>query len=176
MNSLVVKSLAYIRQDPKLTRVAEAISDLLIGHNNVALQLSSDPNGNDVVPENIAQLQVQHLGNGLVDIAIVDNSNISRAIEYHVEYSTDPAFTNPRGIHLGAWRTGTHVLPNGIYYFRAYSQYPAGGPPSQPIPAQLPVTVANSATLPLFPSQASGTGKPNSGGGFGSGKVLSRKP
>lgn len=174
VNSLIVRSLNHIRQIPELTRVAEAIDDLLKGHDNVAAQLATNPNGANVIPENIAQIQAKHLGNGLVDFSITDNSSVSRAIEYHVEYDTSPSFTNPRGLSLGPWRNGSVPMPNGIYYVRAYSQYPAGGPPSKPISAQGTVVVSNSATLPLLTSQGSGTGNPHAGGGFGSGKTITR--
>lgn len=175
-----IKSLNAIKAAGGIfSHVGEAIDDLLGAHSNVARNLASDPNGADNVPPNIAGIQVQHLGNGLVDISITDNAKISRAINYHVEYaaansSGNPDFTNPRGLLLGPWRTGTVALPNGNWFFRAYSQYPAGGPPSSPVLAQGVIVVSGGAALSLYPSQASGTGNPSTGGGHGSGKTITR--
>lgn len=171
--SLIIKSLATIKQNPALTRVGEAMDDFLKGHNNVAKQLATDPNGGEVVPAQVAAVQAQHLGNGMVDISITDNSPIARAINYHVEYDSSSAFSNPRGTTLGPWRTGTVVLPNGNWHVRGYSQYPAGGPPSAPVYAGM-ITVTGSAPGTLFTSQGSGTGKANQGGGQGSGKTIQR--
>jgi hypothetical protein len=171
--STLVRSLSQIKQEQP--RIGEAMDDLKSASNNLAHQLATDPNGKaDVIPAQVAQVQAQHLGNGLVDVSITDNSSLSRAINYHVEYSADAGFTNPRGAPLGPWRTGTIVLPNGTWYIRAYSQYPAGGPPSNPVNAQSPIVVSEAATGVLFASQGSGTGTPNSGGGAGSGKTISR--
>lgn len=174
LRSLNVKSLNHIRQEPALQRVAEAIDDLLKGHSNVANQLSTDPNGGDVVPPNVASLHVQHLGGGHVDIAITDNAKITRAIEYHLEYTTEKSWTNPRGRTLGSWRTAEFTLPNGVWNFRAYSQFPAGGPPSTPVYCQGTVTVTDGNAIPLMPSQGSGTGLPKTGGGAGAGKTITR--
>jgi hypothetical protein len=170
----IVKSLNTLRTvNPYL---AECIDDLVMAHDNVSKQLATDPNGSEIVPPNIAMVQAQHLGNGLVDLAITDNAPISRAINYHVEYDSTPNFTNPRGATLGPWRTGTIFLPNGTWFFRAYSQYPAGGGPNTPViaPGSLVINVKDGAAGPLFASQGSGTGKPQQGGGQGSGKLIQR--
>jgi hypothetical protein len=174
MPKLLVKSLSVIKQNPQTVRQGEAFDDVSSGINSLANQLGADPNGADVIPANVAQVQAQHLGNGLVDVAITDNSNVPRAIDYHVEYDTSPAFTNPRGQTLGPWRNGQFTLPNGTYYVRGYSQIRTGGPPSSPVNAQIPVVVTGSATQPLSVSQGSGTGKPNTGGGAGAGKTITR--
>jgi hypothetical protein len=178
--SLKINSLGIIKASGGVfNRVGEAIDDLLKGHDNVAAQLSTDPNGGDIVPPPISGLQVQHMGNGLINVQITDNAAISRAINYHIEYapadaSGNPNFTSPQGWSPGPWRTDTRILPNGTYYFRGYSQYPAGGPPSSPVLAQGPIQVTGSSSLALLPSQASGTGKPGTGGGHGSGKTITR--
>jgi hypothetical protein len=172
--SLIVKSLGILKGTPSLTRVGEAISDHLIGTNNISAQLATNPNGPDVIPAPVAQVQAQHLGNGLVDVAITDNSDIARAINYHIEYDTSPNFTsNPRGTLLGPYRNGQFTLPNGTWYVRGFSQYPAGGPPSAPIAFPQPVVVTGSAALPLLNSQGSGTGRPGQAG-QGAGKTVSR--
>ncbi len=88
MPKLLVKSLSVIKQNPQTVRQGEAFDDVSSGINSLANQLGADPNGADVIPANVAQVQAQHLGNGLVDVAITDNSNVPRAIDYHVEYDT----------------------------------------------------------------------------------------
>lgn len=155
---------------------AEIISDLLKAHGNVAAQLATDPNGADVVPPRIAQVEASHLGNGLIDVAITDNGKIVRAVSYFIEYDTTESFTNPRVIDLGSTRNSPpFVLPNGTYFFRAYSQYKAGGPPSEPVIASDSITITGGASGTLLSSQASGTGHPSKGGGFGAGKTLNRR-
>ncbi len=173
-NQLFIKSLAAIKQNPQLPRVGEALDDVVTGTSNIAKQLAADPGGTDVVPANIAQVQAQHLGNGLVNFALVDNSALSRAIAYHVEWDSSPSFSiNPQGKTLGPWRNGTETLPNGTWYVRAYSQYPNGGPPSSPVNAPQPITVTGSVTQQYLSSQGSGTGRPGQSG-QGSGKTLTR--
>lgn len=165
------------------TQIAEAMDDLIKGHNNIALPLGFDPNGGEVTPPKVAQLVTQHLGNGVIDAAITDNSQIVKGVNYFIEYApANPVtglvnWTNPRVIDLGSSRNATpFILPNGTWGIRAYSQYKAGGPPSAPVYGQ-PVTVNvsnNSTILPLLASQSSGTGMPNTGGGHGAGKTISR--
>lgn len=174
MPKLLVKSLSIIKQDPSTVRVGEAFDDAITGINSLSAQLGTDPNGADITPANVAQVEAQHLGNGLVDVAITDNSSLSRAINYYVEYDTSPNFTgNPRGVAIGPLRNGSIFLPNGTYYIRAYSQYPAGGPPSKPVMFSKPVLVSGSAAMPLLASQGSGTGKPGQAG-QGAGKTITR--
>jgi hypothetical protein len=172
---LTIKSLGSIKADPDKTRIGEAFDDAATGINNLAAQLGADPNGGDVSPAQIAQVQVQHLGNGQIDIAILDNSSLSRAINYFAEYSQSPGFTNPYTLPMGPSRNNhTLFLPNGVWYFRGFSQYPAGGPPSSPVSAASGVVVSGSNSGVMYPAQGSGTGKPNTGGGQGAGKTLTR--
>jgi hypothetical protein len=175
MNKPTIRSLSAIKQNPALPRVGEAFDDVLTHTGNIAAQLALDPGGTPVVPANVSQVQAQHLGNGQIDIAITDNSSISRAISYFAEYSQDPSFTNPYTLPMGPSRNNhTLILPNGTWYVRGLSQYPAGGPPSSPVNAASPIVVTGSSALPMFPSQGSGTGLPSTGGGSGSGKTISR--
>lgn len=156
-----VRNYNYIRQDDP--KYAEAFDDHSRAHQNVAAQLATDPNGSPIVPAAPALIQVQEM-NGFVDLAITDNSPISRAINYFLEISSTPGFENPRTVPLGPSRNYHTTLPNGTYSLRARAQYPAGGPASSPTPATT-ITITTSAigTLALFPSQGSGTG----GGGAG---------
>jgi hypothetical protein len=174
MLKLTIKSLSAVKQNPATVRIGECFDDASTGINNLAAQLGSDPNGSDVTPAKVAQVMAQHLGNGLVDVAITDNSSLSRAVNYYVEYDTSPDFSNnPRGTALGSYRNGQVTLPNGTYWVQAYSQYPAGGPPSKPVMFPQPIMVTGSAGLPLLNSQGSGTGKPGQAG-QGAGKTVAR--
>jgi hypothetical protein len=173
---LNLPNLGYIRalknapiDGPKLAETFDSVSR---GVGNVANRLASNPSGVDNNPPQIAMLEAQHLGNGLVDIAITDNGNIQSAISYYVEYSVAPGFPNSRYIHLGTSRNATVYLPNGSYYFKAYSQYISGGQASPPKMIG-PVQVVNSASGTLLASQGSGTGQPGQSG-VGAGPVISR--
>jgi hypothetical protein len=184
-------SRPQIRQLENLRRqnwsLGEALDDVSTAIDNLSSAVSNDPNGSDVGPPQVGQVNVStgpqsvtdSVGNlvplgGGAHVTITDNSKITRAITYHLEYDTSPHFTNPQYEFLGPGRGRMLSLPNGTYYVRAYSQYAAGGPPSGPVLASQPVTITNSPFPPLLPSQASGTGAPNSGGGYGAGKTLSR--
>jgi hypothetical protein len=136
----------------------------------MANQLGTDPNGKPITPAAIAQVNVQQ-ANGFVDVQILDNSPIVRAINYYVNIADNPGFTNARVVNLGPSRNYHTILPNGTFYIQAQSQYPAGGPPSDPVSASAPVAITTSVigALTLFPSQGSGTG------GGGAGLTISRK-
>lgn len=169
---LNIRNLPWLRTNDRKT--AEAFDDVVRGHTNVAQQLATDPGGADVIPPQISSVEAVHLGSGHIDVAITDNAKIFRAISYFIEYDTSENFTNPRVVSLGPSRNAApFVLPNGTYFFRAYSQYPAGGPPSNPVNAGS-VTVTGSSSGTLLGSQASGTAHPATGGGAGAGKVLQR--
>ena len=167
-NRIQVRALNHVRQTSAKT--AEAFDDLILGTGNLASQLQADPNGADIVPTPVAQVKVQQ-SNGFIDVAIVDNSPIARAINYYIIIASSPGDPNPRIIPNGPSRNYHTTLPNGTYYISAQSQYPHGGPPSSPVAAAAPVVISASAigTLALFPSQGSGTG------GGGAGKTLQRK-
>jgi hypothetical protein len=170
--SLRVTRLAHIKNTPTLTPVGEAMDDIVNGIQNHAAATTTDPNGADIIPVNVSIVQAQHVGNGQIDIAITDNSSLSRSINYFVDYSMDSNFTNPYTLSLGPSRNNhTLVLPNGTWYFQGYSQYVHGGPPSNPVRVRLPVAVTGSSSGKLFSSQGSGTAKPSTGGGQGAGKA-----
>lgn len=160
-----VRTLNDIRS--KDAKLAEGFDDLIRAHGTIAEQLSSDPNGSDVVPSKIGQLLIQSSG-PLIDVSIVHNGPLSRAIHYYLEYDTDPNFSNPRVRDMGQSRNAELFLPNGIYFFQVRPQYPAGGPPADPVRFPGRVVVTGSQDLKLFPSQGAGTG------GGGAGKTVRR--
>jgi hypothetical protein len=171
---LTIDSLNSVKQNPATTQTGECFDDVSKGVNNLAANLGADPNGADVTPADVAQLKAQHLGNGLVDVALVDNSSLARAISYFVDADTSPNFTsNPRTYTNGPVRNISMTLPNGTWYLQGYSQYANGGPPSKPVRFPTPILVTGSATQPLLDSEGSGTGRPGAAG-QGAGKALTR--
>jgi len=126
-------------------------------------------------------------GSDHVHVTLTDNSQVSKNIEYFLEYATEPTFANPHVEHLGASRgkvlplpakTGLGVTQN--YYFRAYSQYAGSNPQTKKIyygtlGSPTAVTLSGSSSLTLLPSTGSGTGAADgSQGGSGLGVVLQR--
>lgn len=138
-------------------------------------------------PPNVAGLMVKTSGTGLVHAVISDPANISRNLNYFMEYDTNPSFTQPHVEHMGAARSTLMRLPGKNdggdaqqFYFRAYSQYAGSHKPSEPVVyggTTTPTAIApgGTDTLTLIPSTGSGTA-PNSGfeGASGLGKVLHR--
>ena len=160
-----------------LQRIEDAI-------NNLGVNVAADPTGTVDAPSPIQGLTIRASG-GLVHMAISDNNQIQRGIEYFVEHDTNPAFMQPQVEHLGTSRQRMVTLPaktdsgaDQQFYFRAYSQY-RGGLPSKPIhfggTTPTPVSVGGTTQLTLIPSTGSGTA-PNNGsrGGSGFGTVLKR--
>lgn len=163
MANLSVRNLALLRQrDPRL---GELLDDLIAGVNNIALQANVSPSGTVAAPPQVGAISVTAQG-GIFDIAVTDGAPVSRGIEYFVEYSAAPAFTQPTVIHLGATRNWRGMLGSRTLYFRAYSQY-ATSPPSVPTyfgSAALPTPVLGGGATPgpdLQPSTGSGTAPTN---------------
>jgi hypothetical protein len=168
MPRLKINNLDYIRQDDKFYH--EAFNNVQNGFSALSTQLGSDPNGSDVVPPQIGQVNVSQT-KGFVDVAITDNGSIARAINYYLEIATDAGFSTARVYSLGPSRNWDKVLPNGTYWIRAYSQYPAGGPPSAAVNYGLNPVVISASVIGnhiLQGTQGSGTG------GGGAGKTITR--
>jgi hypothetical protein len=126
-------------------------------------------------PPQISALSVTG-ADGVADVLISDNNPITRAIEYHVEYSETPDFKQPSGFSLGAWRTDRRFVGNKTLYWRAYSQYNPVSPPSAPV--YMSGSVYHGGTLAgpaIQKSTGSGTA-PGDGlsGGQGAGKLPTR--
>ena len=173
---LSLKNIRYILgiKTPEVdgSKFAETFSDVANSITGVTSRLGANPNGPPQNSPMIASFQAVHLGNGLIDLSIIDPGKIQSAISYFVEYDTTSGFAQSRYVHLGPARNGTIVLPNGSYWFKAYSQNILGGSPSSPIITG-PVAVTGSATGVLLPTQGSGTGQPGQTG-TGAGPVISR--
>jgi len=163
-------NLGAIRsKDPLLGDALQYLEDrlTLLEKQTTASTGSSSP------PSKIASLNVIS-ANGVFDVSITDSSPVLRGINYFVEYSTNPQFTKPIVVDLGASRNHRMFLDSGTYYFRAYSQYPTS---ERSVPVYFgshvsPTGVAGGGAIagptPLG-SQGSGTtvGPSGSDGGFG---------
>lgn len=177
----------FIKQIPVFGQYLDDLAGKIQeGINNLGQNLGADPTGMVATPATIQQLTVKTNGTGLVHAVITDNNQIQKNLHYFVEYDTNPAFTQPHVVHLGASRTMNPLnLPanddNGNpqkFYFRAYSQY-QGSHPGVPIhfggPVPTAVAPGGSQNLTLIPSTGSGTAQPTGQqGGSGFGKVLFR--
>lgn len=167
---ITIRNLGFLQslKDQWGAKLSESLQDVGNGVNNLAYRLGSSPSGSSITPTAPGGLRVQHLGGGLVDFAITDNSpQTTSAIHYFVEHSYTQNFTDSRVCHASPSRNGTVLLPNGTYYFKTYAQNQYGGPPSQAI-TTMPVKVTGSASGALFASQGSGSGTAGqSGAGFG---------
>lgn len=160
-------------------KLAEALLDLLQKVDNSAMQTNSNPNGDPQPPPGINGLKVTGK-NGQFDIAIQDDNDIYRGINYYVEYADNPDFTNPRVIDMGTSRNETRFLGDTELYWRGYSAYP-GSAPGEPVyfggPSS-PTKVKGGGQVggpDFLPSQGSGTGAPGQGL-MGPGKVAFRSP
>ena len=141
-------------------KIAEAFDDVGGAVSNVANQLASSPDGTPITPPNVGAFQAKHIGSGTLHFSITDNGKIQRAINYVVELSDNPSFSNSQYVHFSPSRNGfVPNLPNGSWYMKAYSQYQHGGPPSSPV-VHGPIVVAGSSSTGLLSSQGSGTGAP----------------
>lgn len=156
-----IKNYSHIKASTP--RTAEAFDSVNNAVGNMALQTGASIDGSQLVPTPPASISVQNSA-GQLYFTITDQSPISRAINYYVEISSSQGFVNPLTVPLQASRFGHLLVPNGTYFVRARSQYPAGGAASAPCSA-VEVTVSTSVlgagSLP--DSTGAGTG----GGGAG---------
>lgn len=183
----IEREMTYLRQIPNIGEyLGEALRKLQEGTNNMGQNAAIDPAGTIPPPPPVQELIVKTNGNGLVHAVINDNNAIQKNLHYFVEYDTNPAFPQPHVAHLGASRSMNPItLPANddhgnpqSFYFRAYSQYPAGHPGDVVHFGGTTPTAVNpggTQNMTLIPSTGSGTA-PSDGqrGGSGFGKVLFR--
>lgn len=162
-------------RDPRL---AEALDDILARLNTVAEQTNANPTGAPPVPPQIGSLNVTAAG-GVVHAQITDGAPVQRGVVYHFESSTTPNFAQPTLLQSGPSRDFRAALGSQTLYFRAYSQYPTGGP-SAPVwhgtnGAPAPVSPGGAPSAEWLPSKGSGTAPTNGTlGGAGYGHVQRR--
>lgn len=177
----------FIKQIPFFGQyLDDLVGKIQNGVNDLGQSIGADPTGMVATPPTIQQLTVKTNGTGLVHAVVTDNNPIQKNLHYFVEYDTNPSFTQPHVVHLGASRTMHPItLPamddNGNpqqFYFRAYSQYQGSHPGAAihfggPVPTA--VSPGGTQKMTLIPSTGSGTAQPTGQqGGSGFGKVLFR--
>lgn len=174
MNNIPYRNRALIDQtNPELR---EALDDIVAHIGNVMDGTNTGPTNSQILPPpNLNKLTVT-ASQGIFDAKIDDNNSPTvRNLSYFLEYSENPAFSNPTQVHLGPARNWRGNLGNKQLYWRAYSQYPTS-PRSQPVLhnggglSAVPVSGGGTATGPaLQTSSGSGTttGASGSDGGFG---------
>lgn len=165
-----VPNLDYIRQkDPKLHETIAAIV--------AALPKAAIPSPNPVTAINVTAQD------GIFHATLSDSGQIQKGVGYFLEYDTDPTFTRPTVIDLGASRQYRGYLGNQNLYWRGYSQLspPLNSMPSAPLvhggSVPLVVNGGGSAMGPtILPSTGSGTAATNGQqGGQGHGINLVRQ-
>lgn len=138
---------------------------------NLSTQNNSSLTGSEnLAPPQINAVTVKASG-GVAHVQITDsNPGLYRGITYHVQYSTNPAFTAPCNGPSGPSRDIRIPVSNEPLYYRAFSDYPTS-PASLPVyhGGTIPVAVtASGSTPPPVPNgQGSGTGYPGQISGHG---------
>lgn len=148
-------------------KLFECLSDIISQHAVTSQQGNFNATGHPEPPPSIAGLRVT-AANGHFSAAIDDPNPIYRGVQYFVEHSGSPNFTDPHVIHLGATRNHTVFLGNVTRYWRAYSSYSSSAPgaPAYHGGAGTPQAVTGGGSIggPSFlASQGSGTGTPGEG-------------
>ena len=158
-------------------RLADSLRRIVDAVNALGVGTGVDPAGATESLTPISSLNVI-AANGIFDIALTDNSPITRGISYFVESDVTPGFNQPHVYSLGPSRNLRVALGNLTLYWRAYSQY-LGSAPSAPVAFGAPpsaVIGGGSAGPALQPSSGSGTAAgTGQQGGSGFGKSLFRE-
>lgn len=173
--TLKIRNLDYLRTaDPATAgkeygaRLYEALDDFNTAISNHLTQTNGDPAGEPQPPPPLAAINVTSTSVGH-HISLTHPGNFYRGVEYHAEYSSSPAFTNPFPVHMGPAREFDAATGNQSLYWRAFAQYPTG---QRTAPVYLggnqPRPVIGGNNVAPGPSQGSGTGQPGEGlSGFG---------
>lgn len=164
-----IRNLSYIRslstkEMPGFgAKLYEALQDLITHHANLAQQVNGNSTGQPQPPPNIDSLHVT-AKDGIFDVKINDNGQITRGTEYFLEHSTSPNFSAPTVVHVGTSRNWRGSLGNQKLYWRAYSGYSTSG-------SSAPVYFGSSVDPTLVTGGGSASGppiQPSSGSGTSS--------
>lgn len=128
-----IKNLPSIAS--KFPQMAEALRDIGQAITNLGNGVAVSPTATIQPPPNITGIQVKALKGNLYNVQITDNSNININIEYFVEVSTTSAFSPATTFYyqLLQKRSDFIALPEGNWFFRAYSQYVGGSTANTPV-------------------------------------------
>lgn len=166
-----IRNLDYIRAakewNPDLAaRIYEAVQDLNRAVSNHLQQTNGNPTGEPKPPSAPLGIQVS-ARDGYMHVAINDQEELYRGVQYWVAHADNPNFTN--AIHTQAsgteLRNHTEFIGNQTRYVQVYKSYPWSGP-TQPVihGGATPIAVNGGGSIagPLFlPSQGTGTGMQN---------------
>jgi hypothetical protein len=165
---LTISQLARIKSESPYTY--EALTQVVSAVNSIGRAAGVDPSGDISAPSPIGGISVV-AADGIFDVAITDNSVVTRGIYYFAESDTTPGFAAPHVYFLGSSRNLRASLGNQTLYWRGYSQY-LGSQPSAAVVFGSPATpvVGGGAAGPT-PQASSGSGTASGGaGGSGFGK------
>lgn len=128
-------------------------------------QSNTNPTGQPQAPPAINGVHVSTGPGGEFQIAITDNGQINRGINYWAEHDSDPNFSNPHHIDMGQSRNASVYMGSQTLYWRAYSSYDSS--PSSPAAyhgsASQPIPVTGGIPGLRSQSQGAGTGAPGQG-------------
>ena len=161
--------------------------------NQLGKQIGADPVGKTAAPPPINSITVKGTQTGstitcpgeLLHFTLNHSGKLTIGTHYYAEVATEPSFSNPHVIDMGASRTHTTTLPTFLddgettqsYYLRAYPQS-RGSDPQKPtvlggVTGALQINMSGTTAATLLPSTGSGTAPTNgSRGGSGMGKTL----
>jgi hypothetical protein len=161
-----IPNLQFIRSLPDIgARLYEAFKAVQDQTTNIEQQTNTAAQQQPTSPPPINKIHVSTGPGGEFQIAITDNGQISRGINYFAEHDSSPNFTNPHVVDMGQSRNASLYLGNQTLHWRGYSSYASSlpsvpayhGSQSQPIPVTGGVPGIRSQ------SQGSGTGAPGQG-------------
>ena len=166
-----IPNLAYIRSAKEWTpdlagRVYEAVQSLNLAVSNHLQQTNGNATGEPQPPP--APLGVQVTArDGYMHVAVNDQQNLYRGVQYWVAHADNPNFTN--AIHTQAsgteLRNHTEFIGNQTRYVQVYKSYPWSGP-TKPVVhgGATPIAVQGGGNSPgplWLPSEGTGTGTQN---------------
>lgn len=148
-------------------KLYEALTDSQSAHNQLEGQTNGNLSGQSQPPPALSAVRVSG-GNGLFHVSLDHNADFYRGVRYHVEYATDPHFSNPFPLPMHEAREWRGNLGQQKLYFRASASYGISGPNTQwtyfggATPQLVDGTGTTEPPLPAQ-SQGSGTGYPGQG-------------
>lgn len=151
-------------KDPVQAAFLQSICD---GLDKIATDTGTAIEGDGQPPAPVNAITVKTSGE-LVHATLSHGASVNRVINYFLEADTNPSFTQPHVMDLGASRTHIFSLPSlndagntQGWYLRAYAQYP-GSPPSNPtvlggLTNPTPLNLSGNSKLTPLASTGSGT-------------------
>ena len=163
---MTISQLAFIRTIPIIgSRLYDSLKSIQDQVSNIETQTNTNSSAQPTAPPAINGVHVSTGPGGEFQIAITDQNQISRGINYWAEHDSDPNFSNPHIIDMGQSRNHSVYLGSQALHWRAYSSYPSS--PSSPAAyhgsAGQPLPVTGGVPGPRAQSQGAGTGAPRQG-------------